>query len=303
MCATTIDDFPLSSKKFLRYGLWKPLAGPCQGSVIILSDYGNRLEDVASLAMQLNQRGFHVANFEWIPYSLPQDHSTGVYPALTDDFRAPLKNVQQIFSSTFLIHMPAPFYVFGIGMGAVFGLAAHHILQTQVRRMVLVSPLFAPYGHQAGGLFHRYARFMADLGLGGWRTNQPIADKIAQLDPITMARQARAGHRQNLYPTLGSYQALLDAAQWVLSSEFREKISIPLLCMLSSSDSLSEARLARQFCDSLRCAAAITLRHAKRLPFEGDTHHARQFWRAVDAFIPGTGAPDPDRSLEDGLVL
>jgi len=53
----------------------------------------------------------------------------------------------------------------------------------------------------------------------------------------------------------------------------------------------------------LRCAAAITLHHAKRLPFEGDTAHTRQFWRAVDAFIPGTGAPDPDRSLEDGLVL
>jgi len=303
MCTHYIDYFPLKNKYFLRYGLWQEQTKPCLGSVIILQDYGTKLEDIASLVCALRSRQFHVASFEWAPHTAP--HKQVAHSALISnhDFRLPLQNLQEIFSKLFLVDLPPPFYVFGIGMGGVLSLAAHHILQSQVRRMVLISPLFAPHGHKVNGLFHHYTRFMSDLGLGGWRTNQPITDELTPLDPIIMARQNLAGNGKNLYPTVGFYQAMLDAASLVLSHEFREKISIPLLCMLSRADRLSQARLAQQFCESLRCAAAITLRHPKRLPFEGNSTHTRQFWRAVDAFIPGTGAPAPDRSLEDGLII
>jgi len=308
MRADTIDDFPLPCKKFLRYGLWRPQTEFCLGSVLVLADYGHKLEDMAQLATQLTGRGFYVVTFEWFPHDQTphgqrQDQILHDLPAPLADFRVCVQNLKDIFFRLFLTQLPPPFYGFGIGLGALFGLAANNVLRSQMRRMMLVSPLMAPNGHKAGGLFHQYSRFMSDLGLAGWRTNQPIVEHIAPTDPLTMARQAANNLNRHFYPTLGCYQGMLDAAQLILSPRYREEISIPFLCVLSSTDQLSSAALARQFCESLRCAAAITLHHAERFPFDDLTAHGRQFWRAFDAFIPGTGAPNPDRSLEDGIIL
>jgi len=286
MNSGTIDDFALTSKKFLRYGLWKPQVQNGLGSVLILPDYGVRIEDMADLIARLNARGFCAATFEWFARDDAQGHFEHDLPAPMDDFRLNLQNLRAIFAELFLPSLPAPFYGLGIGLGGVLGLAAHPILQSQMRRMVLVSPLFAPFGHKAGGLFHTLARFMGDLGLSGWRTNQPLFAAYP-----------------HIYPTLGCYQGMLDAAQLVLSPAWRDKISIPLLCVLSQADRLSDPAVARHFCENLRSASAITLHHSNRLSFEGDTPQAQQFWRGFDAFIPGTGAPDPERSLEEGLLL
>jgi len=303
MPAAIIDYFPLSNKSFLRYGLWKTQAQNCLGTVIILADYGDQLEDRKGLITQICARNFDVASFDWFAQETPQAEKSGILPAPMSDFRVVLQNWKEIFLSFFLTRLPSPFYGLGMGAGALLGLAAHSVFQSQMRRMLLVSPLLAPHGREAGGLFHVFSRFMGDLGLEGWRTNKPLVETVPQLDPITMARQAKSGYVRQYYPTLGCYQGLLDAAQFVLSSETREKISIPLLCVLSSTDKISKALLARQFCNNLRCASAITLRHADRFPFEGDAAHTRQFWRAFDVFIPGTGAPDPNRSLENGLII
>jgi len=303
-----IDYFLLSNRRFLRYGLWRPQSPLNLGTVVILPDYGSHIEDIAPLATMLKSRGFYVAAFEWLmrESSPENDHlscDNHILPAPLEDFRDCLKFLKEIFSSLFLTRLPAPFYGFGMGMGAVLGLAAHAILQSQLRRFLLVSPLFAPHGHKPNGPFHRYTRLMNDLGLAGWRTNRPIVENVPQFDAITMARQNHTGTARQLYPTLGCYQGLLDATQLIFSPDYREKITIPLLCILSSSDRISTPGFARQFFEDLRCGAAITLRHSARFPFDGDTPHSRQFWRAFDAFIPGTGAPAPDRSLEDGLVI
>jgi len=303
MQADTIDDFPLSSKKFLRYGLWRSQAEACLGSILILPDYGGKLEDIAALVTQLTRRGFSIASFDWFTQSLPQPEHGDILPAPMRDFRDFTHNLKEIFLGGFLPRLPAPFYGFGIGSGALMALAAHAALQSQIRRLFLVSPLFAPHGHKPGGFFHTFSRFMADMGLEGWRTNKPLVENVPSPDPISLIKQARSGRGTYPYPTLGCYQGLLDAAAWVLSPYFREKMTIPLLCLLSSQDKMSDPMRARQFCEDLRCAQAITLRHSERLPFEGDMPYVRQFWSAFDAFIPGTGAPSPDRSLEDGLVI
>jgi len=303
MCVLIIDDFALSSKQSLRYGMWKPQQQSGLGTVLILADYGARIEDMTDLAAQLTKRGFCVATFEWFVRSVPLAPHANALPAPMSDFRLLLQHLRDIFSHLFLTSLPAPFYGFGIGLGSVLGLAAHPILQSQMRRMVLISPLFAPHGHKAGGIFHELTRLMSDLGLAGWRTNQPLSEASPNPDPITATKHSRAGTAASIYPTLGCYQGMLDAAQLVLSPSWRDKISLPFLCILSSTDSTSSAATARHFCENLRQGAALTLRHAKRLPFDGDTQQAQQFWRAYDAFIPGTGAPAPNRSLEDGLSI
>jgi len=303
MCADIIDYFPLSNKHFLRYGIWRVQHRDSLGTVLLLADYGCRIEEMAILAESLVRRGFCVVTFEWFTRSFPHAHFSGMLPALSTDFRLSLQNLKEIFSGFFLIHSPPPFYGMGVGFGGVFGLAAHAILRSQIRRFVLVSPLFAPHGHKAGGIFHAFSRFMGDVGLSGWRTNRPVAENRLNLDPIFMARGAQSGEISYIYPTLGCYHCMLDAAQLVFSPSWYEKISFPLLCILSTTDTFSDVGVAQQFCEKLRGAASITLRHGARFPFENDTPQARQFWRAFDAFIPGTGAPAPERSLEDGLSL
>jgi len=306
MAPCFIDDFPLSRKKFLRYGLWQRQIQNCLGTIIIFNDYGQPFEAAASLAVPLTERGFHVATFDWFPHHQSENFQNHIHSSLPEpisDFRLNTQNMKEIFSQIFLPRLPAPFYSIGIGAGALFALAAHHVLQSQIRRMLLISPSLAPHGYKADGIFHHYIRLMNDMGLGGWRTNKPLTEIIDHIDPISMAQRAKVSHLPHLYPTLGCYQGLLDAAQLILSPDYREEITIPLLCIHSSTDPISKAIHTHQFCDRLRCAAAITLRHASRLPFEHDTAHRHQFWSAFDAFIPGTGAPDPQRSLEDGVIL
>jgi len=303
MPTVIIDYFPLSNKSFLRYGLWKPSTQNHLGTIVIFADYGDRLEDRDEIAKKICARGFNVASFDWFTQTSSQAASVSMLPAPMSDFRVVLQNWQDIFLNFFLTRLPPPFYGLGLGAGALLGMAAHSLLQSQMRRMLLVSPTLAPHGREAGGIFHAFSRFMSDLGLEGWRTNKPLVEQVAQLDPIIMARRAQSGHERQRYPTLGCYQGLLDAAQFILSPGYREKLSVPLLCILSSKDKISSAARTRQFCQTLRSASAITLRHADRFPFEGDAAHRKQFWRVFDAFIPGTGAPNPDRSLEDGLVL
>jgi len=103
MCVLIIDDFALSSKQFLRYGMWRPQQQSGLGTVLILADYGARIEDMTNLAAQLTKRGFCVATFEWFVRTKPSVNGPqalydNALPAPMSDFRLSLQYLRDIFS-------------------------------------------------------------------------------------------------------------------------------------------------------------------------------------------------------------
>jgi len=349
-----IDYFPVrGGKGYLRYAI-TPRCGATHGTVLLLIDHGETIEDYAQTIIELQQRKFHIAIFDWfgqggssreecdalkhfraksghrfclrqnavqnkelerstepseVKIALEKSTETSeVKIALgghISDFRDLLGDLSEIFVQHFLPDLPAPFYVLGHGMGGLLALAAHDILKSQIRRMILTSPLLQPAYHPAGGSFHIFARLMSDLGMGLWRTNTKLTHKHYNHDPITLTRLMRSQNprRPTGYPTLATYATLLDAAQIILSPTNYDRFSMPTLFVLAQHDPISSPHVTRLLAQNLRVGAHLILRGASRDILHGNSRYQKQFWRIFDRFIPGTGAPHPSISLEEGLEL
>jgi len=299
-----IGHFSVRNGAWLRYAT-TPRCPSSRGTVLILIDHGESIEQYRNVICQLQQRRFSSAIFDWFGQGGSDREHKDKIGGHISDFRDCLADLSDIFFAHFLPSMPAPFYVLSSGMGGLFAFAAHNILKSQIRRLMVISPLLQPMGHPAGGRFHRYARLMSDLGFGLCRTNTRFSEQPQCRDPIELTRLMRSQKpdRPIGYPTLGLYATMLDAAQYVLSPPSRATMSIPTLCILSDLDNISPPAVTRHFMQDLRSGSHLILRGAPREILRAPSRFQRQFWSVFDAFIPGSGAPSPERSLEEGLAL
>jgi len=258
----------------LRYGI-TPRCDASHGTVLLLMDHGETIEDYDKTIRQLQQRRLHVVIFDWFGQGGSSREKCDNLGGHIGDFRDLLDDLSEIFVQHFLPDFPAPFYVLGSGMGGLLALAAHDMLKSQIRRMILTSPLLQPAGHPAGGSFHTFARLMSDLGMGLWRTDTKLTQKQHHHDPITLTRLMRSQNplRPTGYPTLATYATFLDAAQIVLSPINHDKMSIPTLFVLSQNDPISPPDTARLFAQNLRIGAYLTLRGASRDILHGHLPH------------------------------
>lgn len=298
-----IDLFPVNDNRVLRYAVM-PTDAVVQGSVILLQEHGDYIEDYSNLMSMLSARGFYSATFDWFGQGGSGREKKDQSGGHISDFRACIKDLNAMFEMVFLPDLPGPFYILGSGMGGLIALAANDSLQNQIRRMVVVSPLLQPLGRCPGGAYHYYSRFMSDIGLSLMRTNRKITQKQRETDPIRIARKTfdRRLTSDIGHPTLGWFATMLDAAGYVCSPDYFEHMLIPTLFLVSNHDKTSNPAITRKLAEHTRMGAGVTLTDASYTMVQNKRIWSNQFWSAFDAFIPGTGAPEPGRSLESDFI-
>ena len=278
---------------------------PRQGTVILLHGRNEAFEKYYETISDLNKRGFCVATMDWRgqggSFRILKDAERGYVRNFTD-YRSDF----EIFLKTIVMpDCPPPFYILAHSTGALIALQSHEMLQSRIRRMVLVSPFLG----LARSIFsdrqlRPLATVLACTGFGS-----RYAGKVPlQLSPESFARNPLT-HDQARYlrnaaitrdqpqlgiagPTIQWLAQTLKAIHSINNPQFYERFSIPTLFLVPRADRVVDGKAAARFAGKLRSASLITIDGAYHELLQESDFYREQVWAAFDAFIPGSTAPE-----------
>lgn len=290
----------------LRYACCAPAKDtPRLGTVILLHGRNEAIEKYYETISDLNKRGFCVATMDWRgqggSFRMLKDAERG-YVRNFSDYR----NDFEIFLKTIVMpDCPPPFYILAHSTGALIAMQSHEMLQSRIRRMVLVSPFLGLARSVFSDKHLRpVANLLATMGFGS-----RYAGKVPlQLSPESFTRNPLT-HDQSRYsrnasitraqpqlgiagPTVQWLAQTLKAIHSIDTPQFYEKFSIPTLIIVAGADRVVNGKAAIRFANNLRSASLIEIDGAYHELLQESDFYREQVWAAFDAFIPGSAAPE-----------
>lgn len=274
---------------------------PSRGTVILLHGRNEAFEKYYETISDLNRRGFCVATMDWRGQGgscrILKDAQRG-YVRSFDDYQ----NDFEIFLKTIVLpDCPPDFYILAHSTGALIALRSHQMLQSRIRRMVLISPFLG----LARSIFHDkqlrpLASILSRLGLGSrYASKVPhqLAPESFGHNPLShdQSRYIRNAAIISAQPQLGiagpTFQWLaqtLKAIYSINTPQFFDRFSIPTLIMVAGADRVVDGKAAIHFAQSLRSASLITIDGAYHELLQESDFYREQVWAGFDAFIPGS---------------
>lgn len=297
----------------LRYALCPPAKDtPAQGTVILLHGRNEAIEKYFETISDLNQRGFCVATMDWRGQGGSCRMLKDTERGYVRDF-ADYRNDFEIFLKTIVLpDCPPSHYILAHSTGALIALQSHDMLQSRIRRMVLVSPFL---GLSRSVFTDKHLRPLANL-LSSTGLGKLYAGKVPLQLPPESFNHNPLSHDQSRYlrnaaitraqphlgiagPTIQWLSQTLSAIRTINTPQFFERFSIPTLIIVAGADRVVDGRQAMRFAEQLHCASLITIDGAYHELLQENDFYREQVWAAFDAFIPGSATSE--QSTEPAL--
>ncbi|WP_342360950.1 alpha/beta hydrolase [Terrarubrum flagellatum] len=288
----------------LRAARWAPTAARSVGSMLLINGRAEMIEKYFETIADLRARGFHVATFDWRGQG-------GSDRALKDgrkghvrDFSEFDEDLRAFVEAEMTPHCPKPWFGLAHSMGACVALSALHAGTLPLERIVCIAPMVAIHGvaNPTGVLW--LARSLRAIGMGGRYIPgggaTSIATKPFERNPLTTdaTRYARNSLIASDYPELaiGDPTVSWTRAAFARMREFAGlryplEILTPALVLAAGDDRIVSTPAVEAFASRLKAGSAITIPGGRHeLLMERDALRAQVF-AAIDAFLPGSGAP------------
>lgn len=287
----------------LRCAHWPPTAGTIVGSVLLLQGRAEMIEKYFETIADLRARGFHVVAFDWRGQGasdrLLRDPRKGHVRSF-DDYEEDLRAVIE----TRLSACPKPWFGLAHSMGGCVALSAAHRGALPLERLICIAPMIAIHDIKNPVGVLRLARALRLAGLGGRYIPGGGATSIATKpfagNPLTSdaARYARNSLIASAHPhlaigdpTIGWTYAAFTRMRDFQNLRYPLEILIPTLVLTAGDERVVSTPAGEAFAARLKAGSAIGIPGARHeMLMERDSLRSQVF-AAIDAFIPGSGAP------------
>jgi lysophospholipase len=279
---------------------------PCQtaprGTVAVFQGHNEFMEKYFETVEELRRRGFDVVSLDWRGQGGSERELDDPRKGHVDDF-AQYQRDLDVFVTEVLGPRPQPWFALGHSMGGAIMLDLAGRARPPFERMALIAPMI----DLANLPMPNAARWLADtldmLGLGaayipfgGGRNfyEKSFEGNKLTTDPARFARNAgivaAAPELVIGDPTIGWVNAAFRLMKRFEAPEYARNIRTPILVFEAGRESVVSNAAIERFAQNLNNGALIPIPGAKHeLLMERDPLR-EQFWRAFDAFIPGSGA-------------
>ncbi|MDJ0448134.1 alpha/beta hydrolase [Methylocystis sp. JR02] len=279
-----------------------PCPTTARGTVAVFQGHNEFIEKYFETIENLRKRGFDVVALDWRGQAGSERELADPRKGHVDDFSQYQRDLD-VFVAQVLRPRPQPWFALAHSMGGAIMLDLAHSSRPPFERMALIAPMV----DLANLAFPRGARWLADtldmLGLGGQfipfgggRNYLELAFEGNKLttDPVRFARNARiiAAAPQLVIgdPTIGWVNAAFRLMKRFEAPEFARAIRTPTLIFEAGREKIVSNAAMERFTQNLDTGALLTIAGAKHEILMERDELRGQFWRAFDAFIPGSGA-------------
>ncbi|CAJ0865050.1 lysophospholipase [freshwater sediment metagenome] len=271
-----------------------------QGTVAVFQGHNEFIEKYFETVEELRKRGFDVVALDWRGQAGSERELDDPRKGHIDDFSQYLRDLDVFFSDV-LAPRPQPWFALAHSMGAAIMLDLAHETRPPFERMALTAPMIDLHNLRFPGGIRWLADTLDMLGLGGrfipfgkGRSflEGPFENNKLTTDPVRFARNARiVTTAPDLVigdPTIGWVNAAFRLMKRFETPEYARQVRTPILSFTVGRERIVSNGAIERFVQNLNNAALIHVPGAEHeLLMERDECRA-QFWRAFDAFIPGS---------------
>jgi lysophospholipase len=279
---------------------------PCgeapRGTIALFQGHNEFIEKYFETIEDLRKRRFDVVTLDWRGQAGSERELDNPRKGHVDDFSQYQRDLD-VFIAQVLSDRPHPWFALAHSMGGAIMLDLAHGARPPFERMTLIAPMI----DLANLHFPRGARWLADtldmLGLGGQfipfgggRNYLELSFQANKLttDPVRFARNARiiATAPQLVIgdPTIGWVNAAFRLMRRFEAPEYARAIRTPMLVFEAGGENVVSNAAIERFVQNLDTGALLNIPGSKHEILMERDEVREQFWRAFDAFVPGSGA-------------
>jgi lysophospholipase len=278
-----------------------PCPTPPRGTVALFQGHNEFIEKYFETIEELRRRGFDVVSLDWRGQGGSERELADPRKGHVDDF-AQYQRDLEVFVAEVLAPRPQPWFALAHSMGGAIMLDMAHAGRPPFARLALIAPMI----DLANLAFPTGARWLADtldmLGFGGRYIpfgggrnflETPFEGNKLTTDPARFARNAaivRAAPDLVIGdPTIGWVNAAFRLMKRFEAPEYARQIRAPMLIYAAGRESVVSNAAIERFVQQLDTATLIDIPGAKHEILMERDELRELFWRAFDAFVPGTG--------------
>jgi lysophospholipase len=278
-----------------------PAQGTARGTVALFQGHNEFIEKYFETIEELRKRGFDVVALDWRGQAGSERELSDPRKGHIDDFSQYQRDLEVFFAQVVSLR-PQPWFALAHSMGGAIMLDTAHSSRPPFERMVLTAPMI----DIANLVFPRGARWLADtldmMGLGGRfipfgggrnYLEMPFEGNKLTTDPLRFARNAaivRAAPSLVIGdPTIGWVNAAFRLMNRFDAPEYARHIRTPILAFSAGLENVVSNTAIERFAQNLNNGALIPIAGSKHEILMERDPIREQFWKAFDAFVPGTG--------------
>ncbi|MCZ2204196.1 serine aminopeptidase domain-containing protein [Bartonella sp. A05] len=275
----------------IRFVITHSATEKAKGTVVILESYANAIEEYFSSMNEISQRSFYTTTFDWFGRDGSQPNKQKQSRHNYFDINSDINDLDVFINKIIYPNCPPPYYMLTYGMGGLIALSGLSIINHKFKKMLCVSPLFAPLGNKTNSFQHKLIQLLSDIGLGklaikGEKKLKQAKQKDTQLGqsneiPLPLSLPIKP-------PTVRWMASTLNAIDAMKKNILNGHLQIPTLFILANQNNIANNIEARKLCLFTHLAESITIIGAELNTIMHEEYYQKQFWAAFDAFIPGT---------------
>lgn len=277
-----------------------PSPGPARGTVAVFQGHNEFIEKYFETIEALRKRNFDVVALDWRGQAGSERELDDPRKGHVDDFSQYQRDLE-VFVTQVLTPRPQPWFALAHSMGGAILLDMAHAGRPPFERIVVTAPMI----DLANLAFPRGARWLADtldmLGLGGQfipfgggrnYLELPFEGNKLTTDPVRFARNAgivRAAPTLIIGdPTIGWVNAAFRLMNRFAAPEYPRHIRTPILAFSAGRENVVSNPAIERFAQNLNNGALVPIPGAKHEILMERDELREQFWKAFDAFVPGS---------------
>ncbi|EJF86503.1 serine aminopeptidase domain-containing protein [Candidatus Bartonella washoeensis] len=274
-----------ANNRKVRFAITHPEIEKAKGTIVILESYANALEEYFLTMNEISKRGFYTAIFDWFGRegSQPdkQKQTRHNYFNINND----INDLNEFLNNIVYPNCPPPYSMLTYGMGGLIALSGLDLINHKFKRMLCISPLFAPFGNKTNGFQHKLTQFLSDIGLGllPARGGKKLKQKNT---PFERTNKASLSPSFFIKPPTSRWMAsALNAIDNMKKNILNGHLQIPTLFILANQNNIANNIEVRQLCQHTHLTDSITITGAELDTILYEEVYQKQFWAAFDAFI------------------
>ncbi|WP_409361944.1 serine aminopeptidase domain-containing protein [Bartonella heixiaziensis] len=276
----------------IRFAITKPEMEKAKGTIVILESYANALEKYFLTMNEISNRGFYTAIFDWFGRETSQSDKQKQIRHNYFDINNDIKDLDEFLKNVIYPDCPPPYYILAYGMGGLIALNGLDLINPKFKRMLCVSPLFAPFGNKTNGFQHKLTQLLSDIGLGFLpaKGGKKLKQKNMQFgytnkEPLPSSFLIKP-------PTSRWMASALNAIDAMKKNILSGYLQIPTLFILANQNNIANNIEVRQLCKHTHLTNSITIIGAELDTIMHEEGYKKQFWAAFDAFISSDKSKD-----------
>ncbi|WP_455482443.1 serine aminopeptidase domain-containing protein [Bartonella sp. B35(2025)] len=269
----------------IRFAITHPDIKKHKGTVVILENYADTIEEYFLPMNEISKRGFYTAIFDWSDREKSQFKTIKQNQYNYFDVNNHINDLDEFLKNIVYPNCPPPYYILAYGAGGLVALSGLDLINNQFNRMLCVSPLFAPFGYKTNSFQHKLIQLFSDIGLGFL----PIkGEKKLKQQNMQFWHTNKTSFFSNFFmpsPTFRWMASILNTIEIMKKNILNGQLQIPTLFILANQNNIANNIEVRQLCQHTRLIDSITIAGAELDTIIHEEYHQKQFWAVFDVFI------------------